>query len=102
MNDKKEAAWFAVISVIAMLVLIILYQSGGIIEAHMGTEETSTPVVYWVLVVVCLCLCALVPFLLKDSTPMDFKIIAILLTAVAPAVLIGFILFSLWRSASPE
>ena len=100
MNDKKEAAWFAVISVIAMLVLIILYQSGGTIEAHMGTEETSIPVVYWVLVVVCLGLCALVPFLLKDSTPMDFKIIAILLTAVAPAVLIGFILFSLWRSAS--
>jgi amino acid transporter len=100
-NDKKEAAWFAVVACIAMLVLVILYLSGPIIGAHIGMEETSTPGIYWVLVVVCLGLCALVPYLLKDSRPMDFKIIGILLTAVAPAAIIGFILFSLWRSGSP-
>ena len=101
MNDKKEAIWFAVVAGIALLVLAILHQSSGVIGAHTGTEEASTPGVYWILVVTCLSLCALVPYLLKDSRPLDFKIIAILLTGVAPAVLIGFVLFSLWRSTIP-
>ena len=99
MNDKKEAVWFAVISIIALLIVVILHLSSGIIEAHAATQEASTPVVFWVLVVACLGLCALVPYLLKDSSPVEFKIIAILLTAVGPAVVIGFVLFALWRSA---
>ena len=104
MNDKKEAVWFAVVSIIALLVLVILHLSGEIIGARAGAgaEEVSIPSVYWVFVVVCLSLCALVPYLLKESTPLDFKIIATLLTALAPAVLIGFVLFSLWRSTSPR
>ena len=102
MNDKKEAVWFAVVSVIALLVLVILQQSGEIIGARAAAEEVSIPGVYWALIVVCLSLCALVPYLLKESTPLDFKIIATLLTALAPAVLIGFVLFSLWRSTSPR
>ncbi len=101
MNDKKEAIWFAVVAGIALLVLVILHQSSGVIGAYTGTKEASTPGVYWVLVVTCLSLCALVPYLLKNSSPLDFKIIAVLLTGVAPAVLIGFVLFSLWRSTSP-
>ena len=83
---------------IALLVLVILYQSGEIIAARAVTEGVSIPGVYWIAVVACLSLCGLVPYLLKDSDPMDFRIIAILLTAVAPAVLIGYLLFSLWRS----
>ena len=102
MNEKKEAIWFAVVAAIAVLVLVILYQSSEIIEAHSGAEEAHTPGFYWLLVSVCLGLCALVPYLLNNSRPMDFKIIAILLTAVAPAVLIVFVLFSLWRAASPD
>lgn len=98
MNDKKEAIWFGVVAGIALLVLVILYESSGIIGAQAGTEEASTPGVYWVLVMICLSLCALVPYLLNDSRPLDFKIIAILLTGVAPAVLVGFVLFSVWRS----
>ena len=101
-NDKKEAVWFAVVSVIALLILVILHQSGEIIGARAGLEEVSVPVVYWVVVVSCLGLCALVPYLLRESTPLDFKIIAILLTALAPAILVAFVLFSLWRSASPR
>jgi hypothetical protein len=100
-NDKKEAIWFGVVAVIALLVLIILHQSSGVIGAHTGTEEASTPGVFWVLVVTCLSLCALVPYLLKNSSPLDFKIIAILLTGVVPAILIGFVLFSVWRSTGP-
>ncbi len=98
MNDKKEAIWFGVVAGIAMLVLVILHQSSGFIGAQAGTEEASIPGVYWVLVVTCLSLCALVSYLLKNSSPLDFKIIAVLLTGVAPAVLIGFVLFSVWRS----
>lgn len=100
-NDIKEAIWFAVVACIAMLVLIILYQAGPIIGLHAGTDEATTPAVFWILIVVCLSLCAFVPFLLKNSKPMDFKIIAILLTAVVPAVIIAFLLFSLWRAAGP-
>ena len=102
MNEKNEAVWFAVVAGIALLVLIILHQSGEIIGAYAAIEEASIPGVYWLFVAICLDLCALVPYLLKESRPMDFKIIAILLTAVAPTVLIGFILFSLWRSANPR
>lgn len=102
MNEKKEAIWFAVVAAIGVLVLVILYQSSGIIEAYSGAEGAHTPAFYWVLVSLCLGLCALVPYLLSNSKPMDFKIIAILLTAVAPAVVIGFVLFSLWRAASPD
>lgn len=102
MNDKKEAAWFAAVSIIGLLVLAILYQSSEIIAAHAGTADTGIPVIFWLSVVACLGLCALVPYLLKDSRPMDFKIIAILLTSVAPAVLIVFIVFSLWRAAGPQ
>lgn len=98
MNDKKEAAWFAAVSVIAVLVLIILYQSGEIIAARAVTEGVGIPGVFWISAVACLSLCGLVPYLLKDSEPMDFRIIAILLTAVAPAILIGYLLYSLWRS----
>jgi len=98
MNDKKEAIWFGVVAGIGLLVLIILYQSSGIIGLHAGTGQASNPGIFWVVVVLCLSLCALVPYLLKESTPRDFKIIAILLTSVAPAVLIGFVLFSLWNA----
>ena len=66
MNDKSEAIRFVVVAGIAMLVSV------------------------------CLGLCALVPYLLKDAKPMDLKIIAILLTGIAPGALIGFVLFSLW------
>ena len=100
-NEKKEAIWFGVVAVIALLVLVILHQSGEIVADFMMLEEPSVPVIYWVLIVVCLSLCALVPYLLKDSKEMDFKIIAILLTSVAPIALICFILFSFWRSANP-
>jgi len=97
-NDKKEAAWFAVVAGIALLVLVILYQSGEIIAARAMKEGVSIPGVFWISVVACLSLCGLVPYLLKDSQPMEFRIIAILLTAMAPVILIGYLLFSLWRS----
>lgn len=100
MNEKKEAAWFAAVAAIAWLVLVILYQSSEIIGAYAGTADASIPGIYWLSVAVCLGLCALVPHLLKDSRPMDFKIIAILLTSVAPTIVIVFVLFSLWRSIS--
>lgn len=98
MNDKKEAAWFAVVAGIALLVLVILYQSGEIIAARAVTEGVSIPGVFWISLVACVSLCGLVPYLLKESKPMDFRILAILLTAVAPMILIGYLLFSLWRS----
>lgn len=100
MNEKKEAVWFAAVAAIAWLVLVILYQSSVIIGAYAGTENASIPGIYWLSVAVCLALCALVPYLLKDSRPIDFKIIAILLTSVAPAIVIVFVLFSLWQSVS--
>jgi cytochrome bd-type quinol oxidase subunit 2 len=101
-NDKKEAIWFAVVSIVALLVLIILHQTGEIVGARTGAEVANIPSVYWMLVVVCLSLCVLVPYLLKDSKSMEFKVIAIILTALAPTVVVGFALFSLWRSASPQ
>ena len=102
MNDRKEAVWFAVVSVISLLILVILHQTGEIVGARAGAEVASIPSVYWMLVVVCLSLCALVPYLLKDSKSMEFKVIATILTALAPTVVVGFALFSLWRSASPQ
>jgi len=101
-NDIREAIWFAVVACIAMLVLVILYQSGPIIGLHAGTDDATTPGVYWFLIAVCLSLCAIVPYLLKNSKPADFKIIAILLTAAAPAAIIAFVLFSLWRATGRD
>ena len=101
-NDKKEAIWFAVVSIVALLVLVILHQTGEIVGARTGAEVANIPGVYWMLVVVCLSLCMLVPYLLKDSKSMEFKVIAILLTGLAPTVVVGFALFTLWRSASPQ
>lgn len=100
MNDKKEAVWFATVAAIAWLVLVILYQSSQIIGAYAGTGDASIPGTYWLSVAVCLALCALVPYLLKDSKPADFKIIAIVLTSAAPAIVIAFALFSVWRAVS--
>lgn len=102
MNDKNEAVWFAVVSIVALLILVILHQTGGIVGARAGAEVVDIPSVYWMLVVVCLSLCMLIPYLLKDSESMGFKVIAIILTAIAPTVVVGFALFSLWRSASPQ
>ena len=43
MNDKKEAVWFAVVSVIVLLVLVIPHQSGEIIGIRAQAEEAIGP-----------------------------------------------------------
>jgi Na+/alanine symporter len=101
-NDKKEAVWFAAVAIIALLVLIILFQSNNIIEAYEKAGSASIPGTFWLIVGICSSLCALVPYLLKESKPIDFRIIGIVLTGVAPATLIVFVLFSLWRSVGSQ
>ena len=97
MNDKYEAVWFAVLAGIGMLFLLLFHVTGRITAAHLATGESSIPVLYWLLVAVSLLLCALVPFLLRGSE-LFFRINAIVLTALLPAVAIVFVASNLWCS----
>lgn len=95
MNDKKEALWFAVLAGIGMLFLLLFYVTDRITAAHLATGESSIPVLYWLLVAIPLLLCSLVPFLLRGSE-VFFRINAIVLTAILPAVAIVFLACNLW------
>jgi len=95
MNDKKEAVWFAVLAGIGILFLLLFYVTGRITAAHLATGKSSIPVLYWLLVAIPLLLCALVPILLRGSE-LFFRINAIVLTAVLPAVAIVFLACNLW------
>lgn len=96
MNDRKEALWFAVVSGIGMLFIIILIESSEAVAAYAETQAGSIPGSYWALVCIFLSLCALVPYLLYNSKPMDFRISAIVLTAIVPAATVVFITLKLW------
>jgi hypothetical protein len=95
-NDIKEALRFTVMAGIGLLFIIVLYQSGEVMATYTETGEGKVPVGYWPLVTVFLFLCALIPVLLRGSEPM-FKVIAISLTAIAPALAIAFVVANLWQ-----
>ena len=92
MNDKKEAAWFAVVTGTGMLFLLIFYVTGQMTAAYLATGDASVSLIYWLLVAVSLFLCTLIAYLLKESE-LFFRINAIALTAILPAVVVTFLAF---------
>lgn len=97
MNDKKEAIWLVVVTGIGMLFLIIFQESNTLMTAYTETGEGEISGVLWALTALHLALCALVPYLLSKSEPLDFKISAILLTSVAPAAGTVFVVLNVWH-----
>lgn len=81
---------------IGILFLIILYQSGQVMAAYDESGQGNISVLYWVLVFAILALCALIPILLRDSEPMEFKVLAILFTAIVPVVALAFVVGNVW------
>lgn len=94
-TDIKEALWVTAMAGIGLLFLIVFYQSGQVMSTYAQTGQGEISLVYWLLVAAFLFLCTLVPVLLKDSEPL-FKVIAILLTAIAPAVTMVLVVANLW------
>jgi len=97
MNDMKEALWVVAMAGIGMLFVIIFYQSGQVIAEYTEMGEASISGTFWVCVAVALSLCAMVPYLLKDSKGLPFKLIAILLTAITPAVTVVLVVANVWQ-----
>jgi len=100
LNDKnaiREALWVVAMACIALLLIVELYLSSTTMAAHLETGNGIISNSFWVFVAASLSACALVPYLLRDSKPKDFKIIAIVLTAIAPAAAVIFIALNLWR-----
>jgi hypothetical protein len=95
-TDIKEALWVTAMAVIGLLFLIVFRESGEVMATYAETGEVEISIVYWLLVAAFVFLCALIPVLLRDSEPL-FKVIAIALTAIAPAVTMAFVVANLWR-----
>jgi len=94
-NDHKEALWVVAMAGIGLLFLVILYQMGQVMAAHAETGQARISGTMWASVGTALSLCALIPYLLKDSKGLPFKVIAIVMTSIAPAVTILFIVANL-------
>jgi len=96
-NDSKEALWVVAMAGIGLLFLVILYQMGQVMAAHAETGQARISETMWAGVAVALSLCAIIPYLLKDSKGLPFKVTAIVMTSITPAVTILFIVANLWH-----
>ena len=95
MNDNKEALWVVAMAGIGLLFLVILYQMGQVMAAYTETGQARISGAMWACVGVALFLCAMIPYLLKDSKGLPFKVTAIVMTSIAPTVTILFIVANL-------
>ncbi len=92
----REAMWVACMAAIGLLVLLLLHQSGEVMARFAATGRATIPVGPWVVATLSLTLCALIPWLLRDSQPRGFRVLAILFTALVPAALVVFLVANLW------
>lgn len=91
----REAMWIACMAAIGLLVLLLLHLSGEVMARFAATGAATIPARFWVAVVVSLALCALIPWLLRDSES-GLRVLATLMTALAPAAVILFLVVNLW------
>ena len=94
----KETVWYVILFLAPILSLRILYVSAKVAASYKATGTLAYPGGYWWIVAITLAMCALVPYLLKDSN-LRFRLGAIVLTSAAPAFLIIFALYRLWQIA---
>jgi hypothetical protein len=92
----REALWVACMAAIGLLVLLLLHLSGKImVQVEAAGQAPITPG-FWFVVALTLGLSALIPWLLRDSQPVGFRVLAVLFTALAPALLVLFLVVNLW------
>jgi len=92
----REAMWVSCMAAIGILVLLLLHLSGKVMARQAALGEATIPTGFWLVVVALLALCALVPWLLRDSQPPSFRVLATLLTALIPAAVTLFLVVNLW------
>jgi len=100
-REIKEAFWIVAMAAIGLLFIVVMHQSSTVMERVEASGSGTIPGAFWVTVTVALVLCALIPWLVNESREGGVRIIAILLTAVAPAGTILFVAWNLWRVTHP-
>lgn len=98
---RREAAWYVLLFITPYLAFSILVESHQAVLELESTGEFRYPGGYVLIAVLNLLLCALVPFLLKDSEP-SFRLGGILLTSIAPALLTGWVWYGVVRFVENE
>lgn len=86
--SRKETVWYVLMFMTPWFALKVLASSGRAVADYQATGTFAYPPGYVLVASVTLLLCAIIPFLLKDSEH-AFKVSAIVLTSVAPAFLTG-------------
>lgn len=97
----KEAFWIVAMAVIGLLFIVVMHQSSTVMETVEATGRGTIPGAFWVTVTIALALCALIPWLVSEAREGGVRVIAILLTSVAPAGTILFVAWNLWRVTHP-
>jgi len=96
-EELKEAFWIVAMACIGLLVIVDLHLSSTVMGEYLETGSATIPFSFWAFVALTLAVSAVIPMLLKDSKSMELRVIAVLLTSIAPAVATIFIALNLWQ-----
>lgn len=99
--SKRESVWYVLVFIIPFLTFKIVVATNEAVKKFESTGQFSYPDGYVGTASIALLLCGLVPFLLKNSDP-DFRLGGIILTSVAPGILIGWMWFGMVRFVEDE
>jgi len=92
----REAMWITCMAAIGLLVLLLLHLSGKAMAHFAEAGQATIPTGFLLVAAVTLALCALIPWLLRDSESRGFRVLAIVMTALLPAALTLFLVVNLW------
>ena len=95
--EIKEAFWFVVTACIGLILLILLHQSGDVMGNFTQSGKKTIPTSFWILATIYLVASISVFPLLKDSKPVEFKVLGCLLTGVVPIVTLLLVVYNLLK-----
>ncbi len=98
--EIREALWVAAMACMGLLLLVLLHQSSDVMEETAKSGERKIPVSFWVSATSFLVVNISVFPLLKDSRPVGFKLLAYILTGIAPTVVLLFVVLNLLMSGN--
>lgn len=96
-NELKEAFWIVAMAAIGLLLIVDLHLSSKVMAVFLEEGRATIPISFWAFLAATLVVCALIPLLLKDSKSMELRVVAVLLTSIAPAIGAILIALNLWQ-----
>ena len=99
--SKRESVWYVLAVVIPFLTLKLLMATNETVNNIESTGQFTYPGGYVAIAIITLLLCAVVPFLLRESES-EFKMGGIALTSVIPAIAVIWVWVAMVNFAEEE